>query len=82
MSDKLVEIEESVLSKDPTSVYRTAHAIKSMSANIGAEQVRIISASIEKQGRENNLAEVGEAIALLAAAYHEFVGEFEAEISI
>lgn len=82
MDEKLEEIKRCALSKDTASTYRTAHAIKSMSANIGAEKVRKISAAIEKKSRENDLTQANESIELLAKAYHEFVDEFETEISI
>lgn len=82
MDEKLKEIKQSALSKDAASTYRTAHAIKSMSANIGAEKVRTISATIEKKSRENDLTQADKSIKLLNKAYHEFVDEFETEISI
>ncbi len=81
MDEKLKEIKQCALSKDAASTYRTAHAIKSMSANIGAEKVRTISATIEKKSRENDLTQADKSIKLLNKAYHEFVDEFETEIS-
>ena len=81
MDEKLKEIEQCALSKDAASTYRAAHAIKSMSANIGAEKVRTISATIEKKSRENDLTQADKSIKLLNKAYREFVDEFETEIS-
>lgn len=76
MEEKLREIEQTVVSNDSVSIYRLAHAIKSMSANIGAEKVQSISFEIEKRGRENELIGLAEAISLLKTAYSEFVNEF------
>jgi signal transduction histidine kinase/ligand-binding sensor domain-containing protein/CheY-like chemotaxis protein/HPt (histidine-containing phosphotransfer) domain-containing protein len=79
MSEKLLEIEAHANAQDPTSVYRTAHAIKSMSANIGAEKVRNISAQIERDGRNEDVATTSVNIKELQAAYEEFVEEFRTE---
>lgn len=80
MDEKLREIEQNITSHDNVSVYRLAHAIKSMSANIGAEKVKSISFEIEKRGRENDLNGLVDSIPLLQAAYREFVNEFHAEL--
>lgn len=77
MEEKLLDIERDIAAKDGTSIYRTAHAIKSMSANIGAEKVRYISSEIEKKGRANEYSGLAEAIIVLAEAFHEFVEEFD-----
>jgi signal transduction histidine kinase/ligand-binding sensor domain-containing protein/CheY-like chemotaxis protein/HPt (histidine-containing phosphotransfer) domain-containing protein len=76
MDEKLVEIRRNFQSKDAISVYRTAHAIKSMSANIGAEKVKAISFEIEKMGKAQDLSAEEEVTALLVNAYHEFILEF------
>ncbi|MEZ5566851.1 MAG: ATP-binding protein [Halioglobus sp.] len=52
MQEKLEELYQSIQSKDCNLLYKTAHAIKSMSANIGAERVRYLGSTIEKLGRE------------------------------
>lgn len=77
MEEKLQDIERNVSSVDNISVYRTAHAIKSMSANIGADKVRTISALIEKKGRENEISELAEPVSMLTKAYQEFLVEFD-----
>ena len=82
MDEKLVEIEKDVLSNNFTSIYRTAHAIKSMSANIGADKVRNISFEIEKMGKSQDISGVNEATILLAEAYHEFIQEFSHTIEL
>ena len=80
MSEKLEEIESDLKSGDPQALYRTAHAIKSMSANIGAEQVRQLSSSIEITGRAGSTEGISNEILLLGQAYEEFVKSFEAEL--
>jgi len=77
MGEKLRDIEREILAQDATSIYRTAHAIKSMSANIGANRVIQISSQIEKKGRENKLVGLAEAMIVLTDAYNEFVEEFD-----
>lgn len=79
MIEKLTEIENNRRSGDGESLYRTAHAIKSMSANIGAEKVRSISAEIEVNGRSGVLENVIDEIDQLNIAYKEFIEEFRAE---
>ena len=79
MEDKLSEINYHVKSGDAESIYRTAHAIKSMSANIGAEKVHAISSQIELAGRENDLSQVNGFVHELDDGYAEFKAAFEAE---
>ncbi len=77
MQEKLVEISDNVKHSDSDKLYRTAHAIKSMSANIGAEKVRAISADIETCGRSGYIDNVPDSIVALSNAYEEFIEEFE-----
>jgi CheY-like chemotaxis protein len=81
MNEKLEEIGQQVLSEDSESIYRTAHAIKSMSANIGADKVRAISALIESEGRKENLSGLPSNLSDLRVAYDEFIETFQAEFS-
>jgi len=81
MMEKLLEIDEDLNAGDQQALYRTAHAIKSMSANIGAEQVRRHSADIEKMGRSGSTEGAARAIELLKVAYEEFVVSFDAELT-
>lgn len=76
MQEKLTEISDDLQSGDTDKLYRTAHAIKSMSANIGAEKVRLISAEVEGLGRSGNIARVGTSLLEISEAYEEFVREF------
>ncbi len=79
MVEKLIEIEKNRQSGDSESLYRTAHAIKSMSANIGAEKVQAISAEIEANGRSAILDNMTDEIDRLNIAYQEFIEEFRIE---
>jgi len=78
MEQKLQEISDNLEKGDSEKLYKTAHAIKSMSANIGAEKVRSISAEVEICGRAGKIINVPESILELSAAYEEFVEEFRA----
>ena len=49
MEEKLRDIKSLVSSRDARAISPTAHAIKSMSVNIGARHVAGISANIEKE---------------------------------
>jgi signal transduction histidine kinase/CheY-like chemotaxis protein/HPt (histidine-containing phosphotransfer) domain-containing protein len=77
MDEKLSEIYSHADHGDSERLYRTAHAIKSMSANIGAERVRIISANIEKNARNGILDDVDKSIEELKVSYEVFVEAFQ-----
>ena len=79
---KIPELKKHFLAGDTQSLYRSAHAIKSMSANIGAEKVRVISAEIEKNGKNNELVHIEDAIAILNNAYTEFIDQFVDEFIV
>jgi signal transduction histidine kinase/ligand-binding sensor domain-containing protein/CheY-like chemotaxis protein/HPt (histidine-containing phosphotransfer) domain-containing protein len=79
MEEKLQEIEIDFEEKNIEQLSKTAHAIKSMSANIGAKKVRALSAEIEllsKAGSHENVAEI---IDELHSAYEEFAIVFNQE---
>lgn len=76
MTDKLKDIQSQIEAEDTESLYRTAHAIKSMSANIGAKRVRSISAMIETAGRERDLKNMDRLYRELNDSYNEFVVVF------
>jgi signal transduction histidine kinase/ligand-binding sensor domain-containing protein/CheY-like chemotaxis protein/HPt (histidine-containing phosphotransfer) domain-containing protein len=81
MSDKLIELKNDYQSGNLESLYRTAHAIKSMSANIGAEKVKLVSGEIEALGRAGSNNDVDTKIDTLHGVYNEFLVAFEAEIT-
>lgn len=77
MHEKLEEIICNIESGDTEKIYRTAHAIKSMSANIGAERVRSISAQIEAKGRSGEALDEQISLEQLSGAFDEFIEEFQ-----
>jgi signal transduction histidine kinase/ligand-binding sensor domain-containing protein/CheY-like chemotaxis protein/HPt (histidine-containing phosphotransfer) domain-containing protein len=79
MQEKLIEISDNLSERDPEKLYRTAHAIKSMSANIGAERVRHISAQIEEAGKLGEILDEQISVTSLNSAFNEFVQEFESK---
>ncbi len=80
MNQKLDELETSFTEGDPSQVYQNAHAIKSMSANLGAEKVRHVSANIEADGRAGSFNLRANAIEELRSAYNEFIDTFRSEM--
>jgi len=79
MNEKLDELEEHVKTGNMENTYRTAHAIKSMSANVGAEKVRKISSGLEKKGRISKKTNLSIEILNLRGEYHKFVEVFSDE---
>jgi CheY-like chemotaxis protein len=69
MNEKLEQLENS---RDQIEISKIAHAIKSMSANIGAEKVRVLSAKIEADAKNNQALTLESNISELFAAYTEF----------
>jgi CheY-like chemotaxis protein len=80
MVEKLDELSADYQSRNHDSLYRTAHAIKSMSANIGAEKVKNISSHIESLGRNGDLQGIEELIVNLGDAYQEFLDAFKTDV--
>ena len=76
MLAKITELEANIQTLDATALYKTAHAMKSMSANIGAEKVRYICLDIENRGRQGHLEGLDSKLSQLKDAYREFLGEF------
>ena len=81
MQEKLVEIREDSEHPNKTKTYRTAHAIKSMSTNVGAERVSLIAAEIAQDAKANNFAGLTHAVIQLNNSYQEFIEEFDAYLS-
>lgn len=76
MGEKLLELSTNFQDGDSEKMFRTAHAIKSMSANIGAEKVRNLSAEIEAMGRRGELPPSDGFATSLRSTLEEFVKEF------
>lgn len=79
MEEKIEQLGMDIRSGDGESIYRTAHAIKSMSANIGAKKIAAIGAKIEIDGRDGNLEKMSLRLQNLNNAYPEFVSKFKTE---
>lgn len=74
---KIHELTNAKSNIDAELACAAAHAIKSMSANLGAEKVRLISADIEKKSRAGNLENLGKSIEEIGIAYKEFLEHAE-----
>ncbi|MEP4149492.1 MAG: two-component regulator propeller domain-containing protein [Halioglobus sp.] len=74
---KLAQLASEVADTESSTAYKTAHAIKSMSANIGAERVKSIAAEIEKADRGGDQHVVGELLTDLIKAKDEFATEMK-----
>ena len=80
MEEKLTELRGDILHAEGTQIYRTAHAIRSMSTNVGAERVSVISSQIEKKSKTNEFIGLTEAAVELTKAYQEFIEEFDSNV--
>ncbi len=69
---KVSDLNQALEIADELVFARTSHAIKSMSANVGAEQVMKLSSEMEKRSREGDLREMKNEIEKLEAAYKAF----------
>jgi signal transduction histidine kinase/ligand-binding sensor domain-containing protein/CheY-like chemotaxis protein len=79
MDEKLEELAAQIASADSDNTYKTAHAIKSMSANMGAKRITAIASQMESDGRKQDLNSMPEELETLKSAYVEFVHKFEVE---
>ena len=79
MEEKLDELERQIKEEDCKSIYRTAHAIKSMSANIGAAKVRAVSAKIESNSGSGRAGDLYKELECLTTSYMEFIDYFTHE---
>ena len=79
MDEKLEELQSNVVESGPECLYQTAHAIKSMSANIGAKKVQQISAEIEVIARSGSHTQLKGRVDELNGAYKEFLVVFKLE---
>ncbi|MDO8862574.1 two-component regulator propeller domain-containing protein [Haliea sp. E1-2-M8] len=77
MNGKIVELAEAEMTRDAELASTVAHAIKSMSANLGAEKVRLISAEVEKKSRRGDLTDLDSKIEDIELAYKEFLQHAE-----
>jgi histidine phosphotransfer protein HptB len=61
-TEDLSKLRSAIEEKDTQKVARTAHSIKGAAANLGLEEIHKVAVRIEREARENDLKEVGEAI--------------------
>ncbi|MEH6593447.1 MAG: Hpt domain-containing protein, partial [Halioglobus sp.] len=81
MTDKLAELNSHLDLSDTEDLYKTAHAIKSMSANMGAKEVQGIAGDIERTARSGVLEGIDIRAAELGEAYIRFLAVFKQEYS-
>lgn len=79
MHTKTEELRKHIKDSDHGNTYKTAHAIKSMSANVGALKVQSISSKIEYEGKQEGNFELNPLLLELESAYDEFIIEFRQE---
>ncbi len=79
MEGKLAIVDDQLTKKDFQNFDKLAHAIKSMSANMGASEVRRLSAEIESNAKLQQFDDVESLARLLREAYEKFLAEFERE---
>jgi HPt (histidine-containing phosphotransfer) domain-containing protein len=76
MEEKLQELSQNIVKDDARQTFRTAKAIKSISASIGAKKVRLISSNLQAGCVAGELTDAGQSIASLSDAFEEFVEHF------
>ncbi|WP_116367451.1 hybrid sensor histidine kinase/response regulator [Parahaliea mediterranea] len=70
--EKLIELRSANEQGAMTQIYQASHAIKSMSANIGAAMVRKIAGEIEEKSKANSAYDYAYSIDNLEDAHYEF----------
>lgn len=79
LEDSLVKLDSHFTPLSPQTleeVAQTAHAIKSMSANIGATSVQNIASRLEEDARENRVNALDDYIVQIKSHYARFVSYF------
>jgi two-component system, sensor histidine kinase len=69
--DLIEAIKQAFIEKNAQQVFKSAHALKSSSLNIGATAIAELAREIEKLGRENNLDQIAIYINKLDTYYDE-----------
>ena len=80
MNEKLLELESFINDENSTDTYKAAHAIKSMSANMGAQQVKVLASQMEMSAKNGNLTGLDSDLESLRALYRDFSEAFSPEI--
>lgn len=76
MAEKLCDLKNSAAAGDGKALQEVSHAIKSMSANLGAKKVKNIAATIEIAMKTQSVVDLEFKCAELEIAYNEFLSEF------
>jgi signal transduction histidine kinase/ligand-binding sensor domain-containing protein/CheY-like chemotaxis protein/HPt (histidine-containing phosphotransfer) domain-containing protein len=80
MNEKMAELDTALRDNRDVPSYQVAHAIKSMSANIGARNVRALALRIEEQCKSGESFDKAEALTHLSQAYREFTETFQEDV--
>jgi histidine phosphotransfer protein HptB len=66
---RLAELRKSLAEADRSTFTRAAHSIKGSASNLGAIQLRAISAELEQRGKTENIADLAGRVADLEASF-------------
>jgi len=82
MSEKIKELANLSETDDRGEIQAASHAIKSMSANLGAKKIRTIAATIESSAKNHIPFDIPSILLELEISYKEFQKEFEEHYGI
>lgn len=74
---RLAELHKSLAENDRTTFTRAAHSIKGSASNLGAIQLRAISAELEQRGKSESIAELAPRVADLEVAFAQVREELQ-----
>ena len=78
--ERMRTLSEALDSKDPTALERSAHALKSSAANLGALGLSTLFRDIESAGREKNLERAASLVARAVPEYQRVEAALRSEI--
>ncbi len=80
MADKLSQLDLEISTQNYDNISKVSHAIKSMSANLGANKVQFLSSEIESDSKLRRACDYTARYSELTDAYSEFTEYFEKKI--
>lgn len=81
-ADKYIQsLDQAFNDKDIETIRKTAHTLKSSSANIGAEELSTIFKQIEAYSKDGELALAESLHSTMLTIYHEVISEVKAIIN-
>lgn len=80
-SNLLSEVDSSLLKKDSLELKRAFHSIKGASANIGGEQLNMLSAILEQEALAGNFSGVDENLGFFKESTRTLVEELRKKLS-